>query len=82
MADEPIVPLQYHIEELWKVDRESVKVALDAANEKAKTHNDILAELRHQQTTFVTKEQVRWAVTAMLAGVAIAVAIFAAISGA
>lgn len=76
------VPLKEHFEELRKADKEAVAVALKAADEKSKSHNDILSELRHQQATFVTKEQVRWATTAMLAGVAVAVAIFAAISGA
>lgn len=80
MADEP-VSLKEHFEELRKADKEAVNVALKAADEKAKSHNDILGAMREQQATFVTKEQVRWAVTAMLAGIAVAVAIFAAIGG-
>jgi len=76
------VPLREHFEELRKADEAAVNVALKAADEKSKSHNDILSELRHQQSTYVTKEQVRWAFTAMLAGGALVVAIFAAISGA
>lgn len=79
MSDD--VPLREHVDKLLEAERQAVKIALDAANEKAKSHNDILGAMRDQQATFVTKEQVRWAVTAMLAGVAVAVAIFAAISG-
>lgn len=81
MADDPTVPLREHVEALREADGRAVKTALDAANEKAKTHNDILAELRHQQATFITKEQVRWTFMALIAGIAVAVAIFAAITG-
>lgn len=75
------VPLREHVEKLLEVERAAVKIALDAANEKARSHNDILGAMREQQATFVTKESVRWAVTSLLAGVAVATAIFVAING-
>lgn len=82
MDDEPTVPLKQHNEELRKADREAVKIALDAANEKARTHNDILGAMKDQQNSFVTKESVRWAIGALFAGIAVATAIFVAIGGA
>lgn len=61
--------------------KEAVKVA-DAANEKRlDSVNEFRASLSDQQSTFVTKEQARWALTALLAGIAVATAIFAAING-
>lgn len=82
MADEPSISMKEHYDEVRKVEREAIKVALDAANEKARTHNDILKELERQQSTYVTKEQMRWAITSLLAGIAVATALFAAITGA
>lgn len=75
------VPLKEHVTALIEAERQAVKIALDAANEKAKSHNDILGAMRDQQATFVTKDSVRWAVTALLAGIAVATAIFVAIGG-
>lgn len=77
MAEEHVRLREF--EELRRADKEAVNVALKAADEKSKSHNDILSELRHQQTTFVTKEQVRWTVTALISGMALMIAAFAAL---
>lgn len=79
MSDD--VPLREHVDKLLEAERQAVKIALDAANEKAKSHNDILGAMRDQQATFVTKEAARWAFMAMIGGIAVAVAILSAING-
>lgn len=79
--DWTIPALKEHFDARLDAMQEAVRVA-DAANEKRlDSVNEFRASLSDQQATFVTKEQVRWAVTAMLAGIAVAVAIFAAIGG-
>lgn len=75
------VPLREHVDKLLEAERQAVKIALDAANEKAKSHNDILGAMRDQQATFVTKEQVRWAIGALIAGMGLALGILTAIKG-
>lgn len=76
------VSLREHVAALIEAERVAVKIALDAANEKAKSHNDILGAMREQQATYVTKEQVRWAIGALIAGMGLALGILAAINGA
>lgn len=61
--------------------KEGVKVALDAANEKSKTHNDILGAMRDQQSTFVTKESVRSAFMALIVTASLATAAYVAFGG-
>lgn len=82
MPDDWTIPaLKEHFDVQLADMKEAVRVA-DAANEKRLDNvNEFRATLETQQATFVTKEQVRWAVTAMLAGIAVAVAIFAAVGG-
>jgi hypothetical protein len=73
------VPLREHFEELRTADREAIRIALDAAKEKSRAHNDILGAMREQQATYVTKDAARWAFTAMLSGGALVTAVFVAI---
>lgn len=44
--------------ELAAARDKAVDVAIKAADEKAKTHNDLLGAMKEQQATFPTKEQV------------------------
>lgn len=74
------ISLIKHFEQLREADKEAIRTALDAAKEKSKSHNDILGAMREQQATFVTKESVKWATMALIAGIAVAVSIFAAIN--
>lgn len=74
------ISLIKHLEQLREADKRAVETALSAANEKAKTHNDLLSTMKKQQDTFVTKESVRWAVTALIAGIATATAVFVAVN--
>ena len=83
MADEWTVnTLKAHFDARFDALQEGVNKA-DAAYEKRMDNaNEFRSTLETQQGTFVTKEQVRWAFTAMLAGGALVTAVLVAISGA
>jgi hypothetical protein len=53
----------------------AVDAALAAANEKAKSHNDVLGAMKDQQTAFVTKNTIFWAVTSLIGGAGLALGI-------
>lgn len=82
MPDDWTIPaLKEHFDTRFEAMQEAVKVA-DAANEKRlDSVNEFRASLSDQQATFVTKEQVRWTFTALIGGIAVAIALFAAING-
>lgn len=74
--------LKEHFDARFDAVKEAVRTA-DAANEKRLDNvNEFRATLETQQSTFVTKEQVRWTFMALIGGIAVATAIFAAINGA
>jgi hypothetical protein len=79
MAKDWTIPaLKEHTDTRFEAVYEAIKTA-DAAFEKRMDNaNEFRATLETQQRTFVTKEQVRWAFTALLGGVTLAVAIFVA----
>ncbi|MCR4297248.1 MAG: hypothetical protein NUV75_00635 [Gallionella sp.] len=83
MADDwNLGTLKEHFDTRFEALQQAVDKADAAYEKRMDTTNEWRQALDDQQATFVTKEQVRWSVGAMLAGIGIAVAIFAAISGA
>jgi hypothetical protein len=63
----------------------AVDAALAAANEKAKSHNDVLGAMKDQQTNYLTKDQAAAqfkAVVTAIISIAALVGIIAAIFGA
>lgn len=76
-----IPALKQHYDARFDAMEKAVSVA-DAANEKRlDSVNEFRAVLETQQTTFVTKESVRWSFTALILGLGVATAIYASIHG-
>lgn len=86
MADDPGCPwnvetLKQYVDVRLEAMQEAVNKS-DAAYEKRMDNvNEFRATLSDQQSTFITKEQVRWTFMALIGGIAVATAIFAAING-
>jgi hypothetical protein len=59
----------------------AVDAALAAANEKAKSHNDILGALKDAQGQFVSKTTLFWAVSALISGAGLAWVIIKGVGG-
>lgn len=74
--------LKEHVDTRFEAIETAVKTANIANEKRLDNVNEFRATLETQQATFVTKEQMRWTFTALLSGVAVAVAIFAAVQGA
>lgn len=81
MAEWTVDTLKQHFDARLDAMDKAIRVA-DGANEKRlDSVNEFRATLETQQSTFITKEQVRWTFMAMIAGIAVATAIFAAVNG-
>lgn len=75
-----VATLKEHVDTQIEALQRAVDKADAAYEKRMDTTNEWRAALTDQQATFVTKEQVRWTFTALIGGVAVALAIFAAIN--
>jgi biopolymer transport protein ExbB/TolQ len=71
-----IPTLKEHFDVRFEALQEAVNKADAAYEKRMDTTNEWRAALTDQQATFVTKEQMRWAITALIAGVAMMVGVF------
>jgi hypothetical protein len=66
--------------ELARERNRAIEAGLATANEKDKTHNDVLGAMKEQQATFVTKEEARMRFNSLAVAIAAIGAIFGIIN--